>query len=302
MAQRNGSSHSFQSFTHPTNRFGPTASFSSSTTSLTNTADPLVDNPSYSGLPNGMDDDDDLDDHLHTFTAAEKKDLSSPFVITSWRGWANALTLAFLACAVVGLFAVYPIATYYVELNASSGSLRSGYNLGGINATGQVPSITGLPTMIDADTPSDVYTRTGFDGETWTLTFSDEFNKDGRTFFNGDDPFFEAVDLHYWPTGWVRSLQSRAALTILQRFRVVRPVRDHHQGRPPRHLAHARTDPRPQLQVGHAPVLEQAVLQQERVLRGQRESARDKFCRGILAGCLGDGQFGQAGLWCFHRR
>ncbi|EIW68811.1 hypothetical protein TREMEDRAFT_69207 [Tremella mesenterica DSM 1558] len=74
-----------------------------------------------------------------------------------------------------------------------------GYNLGGINGSGQYP-YTGLPTLIDPETPMDVYKRTGSDGEEWNLVFSDEFNKDGRTFYNGDDPFFEAVDLHYWPT------------------------------------------------------------------------------------------------------
>ena len=30
------------------------------------------------------------------------------------------------------------------------------------------------------------------------LVFSDEFNVDGRTFYPGDDPYWEAVDLHYW--------------------------------------------------------------------------------------------------------
>jgi hypothetical protein len=34
----------------------------------------------------------------------------------------------------------------------------------------------------------------------WDLVFSDEFNMDGRTFFPGDDPFWEAVDLNYWQT------------------------------------------------------------------------------------------------------
>jgi len=32
------------------------------------------------------------------------------------------------------------------------------------------------------------------------LVFSDEFNKEGRSFYPGDDPFWEAVDLHYWGT------------------------------------------------------------------------------------------------------
>ncbi|KAG6880328.1 hypothetical protein C0992_011077 [Termitomyces sp. T32_za158] len=30
------------------------------------------------------------------------------------------------------------------------------------------------------------------------LVFSDEFYVDGRTFYPGDDPYWEAVDLHYW--------------------------------------------------------------------------------------------------------
>ena len=32
------------------------------------------------------------------------------------------------------------------------------------------------------------------------LVFSDEFNNDNRTFYPGDDPYWEAVDLHYWQT------------------------------------------------------------------------------------------------------
>lgn len=30
------------------------------------------------------------------------------------------------------------------------------------------------------------------------LVFSDEFNADGRTFYPGEDPYWEAEDLHYW--------------------------------------------------------------------------------------------------------
>jgi hypothetical protein len=30
------------------------------------------------------------------------------------------------------------------------------------------------------------------------LVFSDEFNTDGRSFYPGDDPYWEAADLHYW--------------------------------------------------------------------------------------------------------
>lgn len=57
-----------------------------------------------------------------------------------------------------------------------------------------------MPSLIDPDTPSDVRSRTGYDGEDYTLVFSDEFNRDGRTFNPGDDPYWEAVDLWYGAT------------------------------------------------------------------------------------------------------
>jgi hypothetical protein len=43
---------------------------------------------------------------------------------------------------------------------------------GWANSSGQIPSIPF--SLIDADTPTDLYTRTGFDGETYNLVFSDE--------------------------------------------------------------------------------------------------------------------------------
>jgi beta-glucanase (GH16 family) len=58
-----------------------------------------------------------------------------------------------------------------------------------------------MKTLIDDDTDSSAYTRTGSDGMNYNLVFSDEFNTDGRTFWPGDDPYWEAVELQYWPTG-----------------------------------------------------------------------------------------------------
>jgi len=78
------------------------------------------------------------------------------------------------------------------HFTSSSLSTNGAYNLGGINATGQVPDIPGMPRMIDPDTPQEFMTRTGFDGNSdWELVFSDEFNEDGRTFYEGDDPFWQ---------------------------------------------------------------------------------------------------------------
>jgi len=66
------------------------------------------------------------------------------------------------------------------------------------NATGQI-SGTGKSGLIDKDTPTNVYNIPSYkDGRELVLVFSDEFNKAGRTFYPGDDPYWEAVDLHYW--------------------------------------------------------------------------------------------------------
>ena len=53
--------------------------------------------------------------------------------------------------------------------------------------------------LIDLDTPKEAYTIPGYNtNEEMQLVFSDEFSVDGRTFYEGDDPYWEAVDLHYW--------------------------------------------------------------------------------------------------------
>jgi hypothetical protein len=91
-----------------------------------------------------------------------------------------------------------------------------GFNLGGINASGQVrtfrpslicrlnfsqiPSLMGNFGLIDHETPTEVLTKTSYTNskEQLQLVFSDEFNTEGRSFYPGDDPYWEAVDLHYW--------------------------------------------------------------------------------------------------------
>jgi beta-glucanase (GH16 family) len=54
--------------------------------------------------------------------------------------------------------------------------------------------------LIDPDTPKSVYTRKSHSGATQKLVFSDEFKKPGRTFYDGDDPYFQAVDIWYGAT------------------------------------------------------------------------------------------------------
>ena len=88
----------------------------------------------------------------------------------------------------------YPLIHYFT----SSRLGRDGWNSVTTNETGQIPDI-GNFGLIDKDTPTDLYSiPSNKDGREMVLVFSDEFNKDGRTFYPGDDPYWEAVDLHYW--------------------------------------------------------------------------------------------------------
>lgn len=146
--------------------------------------------------------DPDLDDALHNPDPVRDAILDSRWTIFSWRGLTNLGFIVLLYGALIGLFAGWPLANWYTSIHPHA----TGYNLGGINGTGQIP-VLNMPSLIDPDTPKAAYTRTGFDGNKYNLVFSDEFNKDGRTFYEGDDPFWEAVDMHYWATGdleWYR--------------------------------------------------------------------------------------------------
>lgn len=142
--------------------------------------------------------DPDLDDSLHNpdpVRDARSDRTCDPF---SLRGWLNVSALVVLVGALITLFAAYPVIHFYTS--HSRPNLSTGFNLGGINASGQIPSLPGMRSLIDTDTPDSAKTRTGNDGKKYNLVFSDEFETDGRTFYPGDDPYWEAVDLYYWPT------------------------------------------------------------------------------------------------------
>lgn len=102
-----------------------------------------------------------------------------PVAALSARGWANMGVLVLLVGGLITLFAGYPIIAFYGQKAAPT---LGAYNVGGINATGQVPYIKGLPTLIDISTPTTAYNRTGVDGSPYVLMFSDEFEIEGRTY------------------------------------------------------------------------------------------------------------------------
>ncbi|EIN12547.1 glycoside hydrolase family 16 protein [Punctularia strigosozonata HHB-11173 SS5] len=142
--------------------------------------------------------DSELDDILHNPDPVRDAALDRHFDPFSLRGWINASAIFVLIGGLLLLFAGYPIIAEFRKRHLTS----NGFNLGGINATGQIPKLPNVPSLVDDATPSEFHTRVGTDGKTqYNLVFSDEFETPGRSFYPGDDPYWEAVDLNYWPTG-----------------------------------------------------------------------------------------------------
>ncbi|KAI9225424.1 MAG: family 16 glycoside hydrolase [Piptocephalis tieghemiana] len=100
----------------------------------------------------------------------------------SGRGWCNLLTLAVLVAGVITVLIVVPI-------------IKSRDNRSGNSGIAE-------PTraLVDKDSPSNAMTFINPEGTKYNLVFSDEFESAGRSFLPGEDPFWEAKDMHYWPT------------------------------------------------------------------------------------------------------
>ncbi|RXW14474.1 hypothetical protein EST38_g11385 [Candolleomyces aberdarensis] len=106
----------------------------------------------------------------------------------------------------------YPIFSHFTARKPSD---MGGFNIGGINSTGQIPSFPGNYGLVDRDTPADAFYKVSYTNpsQQLQLVFSDEFNTDGRTFYPGDDPYWEAVDLHYWATNNLEWYDPEAVVT-----------------------------------------------------------------------------------------
>lgn len=142
--------------------------------------------------------DDELAEHPDGFSA-----------LLTRRGLSNFGCLALLVLALLTLFAFYPI---WGQLHSKK------IDAGFVNSTtssetqtpspgpmsGDAVSKIGSFGLIDSYTPQSALTHKGLTGvnadKEYELVFSDEFEVDGRTFFGGEDPYWEAVDLHYWAT------------------------------------------------------------------------------------------------------
>jgi beta-glucanase (GH16 family) len=189
----------------------------------------LSPSPASWGLPLSMS-YREPDDVLHNPDPRRDRRSDSGGSVLTVRGLANLGCLTILALGALMLFAGYPMLTHFTEKKADT---QGGFNLGGINASGQIPELPGNFGMVDKETPSEALTYKSFeDGEEMVLVFSDEFNVDDRTFYPGDDPFWEGVDLHYWGTNnleWYDPIQATTKNGKLQlRMEIVDNPADNH--------------------------------------------------------------------------
>jgi len=141
---------------------------------------------------------DDAEDEMHAPDPPGKKERMAAFNV---RGFLNICVMTTLLVTLIGIFVLYPVVSYYAP------SAKSGFfsgtdstdnpvnNGGGTNSTSTSRTRNDL---IDVDTPDSAKSWAGLDGNTYQLVFSDEFNQDGRTFKEQDDPFWQAVDLYDW--------------------------------------------------------------------------------------------------------
>lgn len=159
--------------------------------------------------------DVEKDDYLHNPDPNEKEKRDCD--IFTRRGLVNVGGLAILALGILVLFIGYPILYVFCQTSLICIVLISSSTFVDKATKPEVGPCTNNPLcitgkqsepllqnvrrgLIDPDTLDKYKTRTSYDGKKQVLVFSDEFNKDGRTFYDGDDPFFQAVDIWYGAT------------------------------------------------------------------------------------------------------
>ncbi|KAF7179824.1 hypothetical protein CNMCM7691_008875 [Aspergillus felis] len=140
---------------------------------------------------------EEKDDYLHNPDPNEKEGQCD---LWNRRGIMNVTGLVLLTLGFLALFIGYPVITAVKgTLDKSRPKCSSGDTL--CLEVGQRPLLSNIRRgLIDPDTPDSAKTKIAADGKEWTLVFSDEFNTEGRTFYEGDDPFYQAVDLWYGVT------------------------------------------------------------------------------------------------------
>ncbi|GAA5825836.1 hypothetical protein JCM11251_000020 [Rhodosporidiobolus azoricus] len=113
-------------------------------------------------------------------------------------GFLNVLTVLALMLGLIFVFAGLPITHWAQETFGRYNTSVPFYDDGA--AFIGAPYISNR-WIIDPDTPKAAYTKSSVDGTSkMQLVFSDEFETEGRLFYDSLDPWWTAQDFHYWQT------------------------------------------------------------------------------------------------------
>ncbi|KAH8811835.1 glycoside hydrolase family 16 protein [Xylogone sp. PMI_703] len=139
--------------------------------------------------------DVEKDDYLHNPDPNEKDE---KFSIWNRRALVNVGGLAFIVLGVLALFIAYPALTFARKVIDKQ---PDPCDSDPMCLTSKAPLLKNVRQgLIDPKTPDSALTKKSKDGTEWKLVFSDEFETDGRTFYDGDDPYFQGVDIWYGGT------------------------------------------------------------------------------------------------------
>ena len=145
-------------------------------------------------------DEKEPDDYLHNpdpieDAAYDKNRFIHDLKNMDRRSLGGLIGVIFLVLAAIVVFILLPVLTYSgvtEPYTPESYEILTSYHY---------PLLSAIRTdLVDPDTPETALTRKTTTGDTWKLVFSDEFNAEGRTFYEGDDQFFQAADLWYGGT------------------------------------------------------------------------------------------------------
>lgn len=145
-------------------------------------------------------DEVEADDHIHNPDAKrdaqyEKYRFLYDLRYMDRRSCWSIVAIFILISGLVLLLVLLPILTFTKKLSGVDLVITS-------QLTSYIyPTLSAIRTsLVDPDTPSSARSITARDGSKWELVFSDEFNAEGRTFYEGDDQFWTAPDIHYYVT------------------------------------------------------------------------------------------------------
>ncbi|KAK9462385.1 beta-glucan synthesis-associated [Lipomyces oligophaga] len=122
--------------------------------------------------------------------------------IRDWerRGVIGLLALVILTMGALCVFIIVPVLTFTGKAGETNDSPVTKVVAVPLSDY-TYPTLKAIRTsLVDPDTPDDAKTITDKNGKTMNLVFSDEFNQDGRTFYEDEDQFWYAADLNYAAT------------------------------------------------------------------------------------------------------